>query len=482
MKKLICAFLALAMLTVSFSACANNDDNEPVVTGTSVDTGTGEYVFKEADYQGEEFKILHYGNTAKDFHDEYIWSEGFSSDIIAGAVIERNKLVEDRYNVKIAAEECSPMSEATNRIQAGMVDFGLIYEWGSRSVSAALDGMLFDFREFTDVDFENSWWVPSAAESLTLADRMFINTNMISMNSISWAGIVFFNKMLMDKLQYEYPYEYVQTNTWTCDVMLEMMNRAEEDVNGDGEMTLADQYGGFGVGFEGILYYEPLARQNDDGSYTVIGYTDKMVARYSEYSRKLEDMSSHGYEYFWDEVDSSIHPSIHVSTRKTVFGDDHALFMAGSIDMTKELVDMKHDYGVVPDPKADPSDEWSTGVDYNAPMFSVPVTVDDPDMTSVILDYMAYESENILLPAYYETTLKTKRMQDQRDYEMLDIVRASVEFDPISLYIRGIPDNGFGFRDAMFASGNFSSVWKKYSKKAQAGLDDLIEKMESIGY
>jgi predicted nucleic acid-binding Zn-ribbon protein len=45
-------------------------------------------------------------------------------------------------------------------------------------------------------------------------------------------------------------------------------------------------------------------------------------------------------------------------------------------------------------------------------MFAIPVSVEDPDMTGMILEYMAYESERLLLPAVYETTIKTKRMQD----------------------------------------------------------------------
>jgi len=482
-KTIICSLLCVAMSVSSFVSCANDSDDEKKPAKNdkvTTETGKDAPVFKSADYDEDEFRCLHYGDTAKDFHDAYIWADSVTGGTIGDAVAERNLLVEEEYNVKIAAEECSPMSEATQRMQAGQCDVDLIYEWGSRSVAAALDGQLYDFRELEDIDFEDSWWVPSAAESLTIADRMFIGTNMISMNSISWAGIVFFNKNMMDKLNFEYPYTNVEQNTWTCDLMLEMMNAAEEDVNGDGEMTIEDQYGGFGVELGSILYREPLAQRENDGSYTVIGYTEKMVARYSQYSRMLSSASTHGYEYFWDEVDPSVNPSIHVATRMTVFGEDHALFMAGSIDMTKELVNMKSDYGVVPDPKADPADEWQTGVDYNAPMFSLPVQLEDPEMVATVLDYMAYESERLLLPAYYETTIKTKRMEDQRDYAMLDIVRNSVTNDPISLYINGVEDNGFEFRNKMLAAGNFASVWARYGKKAQAGLDRLFEIIEDI--
>lgn len=479
LKKLLCAALATGMLLSSFASCANPDDTKkPAETGPSrVDDDTTEYQYKDVTFNGAEFKILHYGDTAKDFHDAYIWADSMTGGAIGDAVADRNRLVEEQYDVVIAAEECDPMTEAMRRQQAGQCDYDLIYEWGSRSVSSALDGQLYDFRELDDIDFEKSWWAPKAAKTLTVSDRMFIATNMISMNSVSWAGILFFNKAMMDKLNYTYPYEYVQANNWTCDVMFDMMSGAEEDVNGDGEMTMEDQYGGLGVDLGGILFAAPTVKQESDGSYTVIGYTEKMVARYNEYSRKLATLDTRGLHDFFEEVDTTVDPSIHIAVRKTVFGEDHALFMAGSIDMTKELTNMKSDYGVVPDVKAAPEDEWKSYIDTNAPMFTIPIQVEDPEMLAIVMDYMAYESERILLPAYYETTIKTKRMEDTRDYEMLDIVRENACYGDFGgLYW------GLGCRDKMLASGNFASVWARYSKQAQASLDEVIETIESIGY
>ena len=480
LKKILCFALAAVMLTSSFVSCTDRGDEDtkkPAVSGTNREDDADEYEFSNETFDGAEFKILHYGDTAKDFHDAYIWADSMTGGAIGDAVADRNRLVEEQYDVVIAAEECNPMDEALRRQQAGQCDYDLIYEWGSRSVSAALDGQLYDFREIDGLDFEKSWWAPKASESLTIADRMFIATNMISMNSVSWAGMQYFNKALMDKLNFDYPYDYVQSNTWTCDVMLDMMNGAEEDVNGDGEMTIEDQYGGFGVDLSGILYAAPSVTQENDGSYTVIGYTEQMVARYNQYSRILSTVSSSGYEDFFDEVDTTVDPSIHIAVRKTVFGEDHALFMSGSIDMTKEQTNMKSDYGVVPNPKADPNDEWTAIIDRNAPMFSVPIQVEDPDMLAIVMDYMAYESERILLPAYYETTIKTKRMEDTRDYEMLDIIRENASYGGFGGIYWGV-----GCRDKMFASGNFASVWARYGKQEQAGLNDLIDTFETIDY
>lgn len=482
LKKLLCTFLAATFIVSAMASCANNDDETPTETQkqpANTDE-SAEIKFEEADYDEAEFKFLHYGDTATDFHDQYIWSENFTGGAIGDAVIERNQLVEDMYNVVVTAEECGPMGEAVKRMQAGQCDFDVIYEWGIRSKGAALDGMLYDFHELPNVNLDRSYWVPSAVEGLTVADRMFVATNMVSMNAISWAGIYFFNKMLFDKLGYEYPYDYVYSDTWTYDVVIEMVLGAEEDVNGDGEWTIEDQYGGFGGSslLAGVCS-APLVEDNGDGTYTLIPYTEGMVAQYGKYKNKLDSIVDLEMDEILEGADISAFPSQYVASRFIIFGEDHSLFLGGSIDMTKEFVNMKSDYGIVPEPVVNAGDEYSCGVDYCAPMFSMPIQLEDPEMAGMVFDYMAYESERLLLPAYYETTIKTKRMEDTRDYDMLDIVRDSIGYNWRGVYMWDSELNQI--RGKMLTSGNFASVAKRYGAKCQAEIDEMIEKISSIG-
>ncbi len=485
LKKLLCMGLAATFIVASMASCANNDNNEePKKTqGSNKKEDPSEnYEFEEADYDEAEFKFLHYGDTATDFHDQYIWSENFSGGAIGDAVIERNQNVEDEYNVIITAEECGPMSEATKRMQAGQCDFEVIYEWGIRSKSAAIDGMLYDFHELDDyIHLDRSYWVPSAVEGLTVADRMFVATNMTSMNALSWAGIVYFNKNLMDKLNFTYPYDYVEQNNWTYDVVIPMVLDSEEDVNGDGDMTIEDQFSGMsGGGILAGVCSAPLIEDNGDGTYTLIPYTEGMVAQYSKYNSMLKSIKELTMEEILEGADTSNFASQFVASRFLSFGEDHQVFLGGSIDMTKEFVDMQSDYGIVPEPVAKAGDEFSCGVDYCAPMFSMPIQLEDPEMAAIVFDYLAYQSEELLLPAYYDTTIKTKRMQDTRDYDMLDIVRDSIGYHWTGVYMWD--SEMLQIRGKMLASGNFASVAKRYGTKCQAELDEMVDTISMIGY
>ena len=50
-------------------------------------------------------------------------------------------------------------------------------------------------------------------------------------------------------------------------------------------------------------------------------------------------------------------------------------------------------------------------------------------MAGVILEAMAYESEQTVLPAYYEVMLKTKVSRDEQSSAMLDLILDHLVFD-----------------------------------------------------
>lgn len=478
-KRFLCLLLSTLMFLPSFAACADRDENDdkPAVSGTNTEDPEAP-VFPNADYEDKEFRILYNGETEGDYVDAYIWADDVTGGAIGDAVAERNRLVEERYSVILVAEACDPMGEATKRQQAGQCDFSLIYDCGGDLITASLDRQLYDFLDVPNINLDASYWVPWAVDELTVCNNLFVATNYITMNSFSWANMLFFNKKLMDKLNYEYPYKHVDENTWLVDTYIDMLIGAEEDLNGDGIMNFEDQYGAFADSPDVYRGLEKWYEMDGDGNYTVIGYTEEMVSRYNKYKNILDRCSVIGYGDVWDDVDKAGAESEHIAVRNAIFCEDHAMFMGGNIDMTRELVNMQSEYGVCPQPKYAPEDDYRHVVDTTAPMFGLPLQLEDPDMTGIILEYMAYESEQHLLPAYYDTTLKTKRMSDTHDYDMLDIIRTSITYGG-GLKVYG----GCGVdRSSMFISGNFASVWKRQQNKAQAQLNDTIALLEDLDW
>lgn len=124
----------------------------------------------------------------------------------------------------------------------GTVDFEVVYDWGIRMTNPATEGVFYDLKQVNNVDLDQRYWAPSSQDDLTIADKLLIFTNDISMNRIGWASFIFFNKRIVEDLNYTIPYEYVNNNTWTYDVYLDMILGAAQD-NGDMIWNQEDQYG-----------------------------------------------------------------------------------------------------------------------------------------------------------------------------------------------------------------------------------------------
>lgn len=507
MKKL--RILALALVVVMamplMAACSKDgagsqgEENKPSNTGGNNKTPDKEVpVFVERDYSGEDFVFLTYDENQTDYVDNYIWNEEDHGDPVRKATIDRNRAVKEKYGIEIKKDMTNgPAGTAKQRMQAGACDFDVVYEWGIRHVKNAVDGLYLNVLEVPNIKFDNSYWAPSAQENLTVADKMMIFTNDITMNRIAWASFYAFNKQLLVDFKNELaaagysesPYDYVKNNTWTYDTFLGMALSVSSDVDGDQEYTKEDIYGFSGKpadlmkdilrnsGFDGVV-------KTDDGFN--LDYLNPRVSDiYSRYSSMLATTNALAVDVDWIKgEDISGFASEFKARRFLSFGEGHLLFTGFNMDFTGEFVNMEDEYGVVPNPKyTETQSEYYHYIDGNAPMFAIPVQTEDTDRTGVVLEYMAYESEVNLLPAFYETTIQYKRMNSANDLEMLDIIRDSTHYRWHYLYsyaLETVNDWDDNILSEMYSGGRFGSVYNRYKDKAIADIEEIYDKIDAV--
>jgi len=494
--RLMTAGLCVLLILSSLVSCANTDgSNITSDTETSAKEDETPPTFVNEDYKGATFTILSEQDEATDFRDHYIDASEITGEPINDSVFERNSLVEAKYNVDIVRKKGN-VAYADTSIKSGTVDFDLVYDWGIRLVPVALEGAFCDFNQVPVINQNQSYWAPSSQDDLTIAGKMLITTCDISMNRISWAYFLFFNKRIMDDLHYEYPYSYVMSNTWTIDTFLGMVVGSEMD-DGDTIWTTKDRYGYIGSESDCIedlvnAIGENSTVKNEDGSYTLNVYNETMTSVYSKYHKKMQ--TSGAFADFsnteWTNgMDISKFDSIYKAARYASFGEGHSLFARYTMDIAVELSSMSDTYGVVPMPKYDSSQkEYYHIIDSCAPMFAIPKT-SDTEYVGTIMEYMAYESSNLLLPAFYEQTIKIKNMNDKegRDETMLDIIRDSVHYSWTDLYYQEIFKDDGGtwdpcktIRHEMLASGNFASVYRKYKNAAEVSIDTIHQRISEM--
>lgn len=443
-----------------------------------------ESYFPEMDFGGEELKILHYGATSTDYFDECIWADELSTSNMGQSTAHRNKKVENEYNVKITAEECGPIGEAVKRQMAGQCDFDLIYEWGTRTKGAALDGYLYDLHTLDEnhyIDLEGSYWYPQTHDSLTVGGNMYSVPSMISTSAYAYCDMIYVNLNVLYDIgvtDIGYPYNYVHDGQWTYERLIELSLAAEKDVNHNGESDAADRFGGIdGYDILAAMCDEPYYTVNDDGSYSFVPYTERMVDLYYEFYIKAMNIAEVpvgipeviGDPYYYQKKEAAVIDS---------FKDGHRLFMKGNLEMSKKLTDMRDDYGILPMPAMEAGYDYSCRADACAPVFAVPTSISNPEIM-IAVDFMAYMSEGIILSTYIEDTLKAKRMEDIRNYDMLDYIIANLDYRWSDYYMAGATPQTA--RDQVISTGDFASVAKRYGVKCEEEVRDMTVKLALLG-
>ena len=136
---------------------------------------------------------------------------------------------------------------------------------------------------------------------------------------------------------------------------------------------------------------------------------------------------------------------------------------------------MTDDYGIVPMPKYDESqEEYISPVALWAYFLTVPVTHADLDTSSKILDAMSYVSYRDIVPVYYDIVLQVKNIRDEETSDMLDIISSTRTY--LTAYAFGW---GQGLRDginSMIRQGqnNLASLVAKHEEKVTKELEEAL--------
>ena len=163
-----------------------------------------------------------------------------------------------------------------------------------------------------------------------------------------------------------------------------------------------------------------------------------------------------------------------------IFSENRALFRTGTFGDTVDLRDMKTDFGVLPIPKIDASQDGYYCMAHNDIMpLVIPTTVPDEHKTALLTEALAFESMFTLTPSFYEVFLDEKILRDDKSKEMIDILFESKVYSldymcgitGLSSMVSNIVSSG---------NNNLASKTASIQKSAQKKLDKFIEKFAEV--
>ncbi|MBQ7983852.1 MAG: hypothetical protein IJ302_09785 [Clostridia bacterium] len=486
--------LLAAALTVGCAQPADTPGTETTadtaaVQTTAAQTLPAEYDIPTVDYGGAVFTIAavdYYTTGANNVWKAMNYCEVFSfeenGDPLNDAIYQRNRAVSEELNITIELYSLSALGEVSNEFRKlvmaaeDVVDLGMINAQGLPNLMGT--GALVDLLTLPNIDFSHSWWDQNSRAELTMLDKMYAVTGDISLY-ISFAPIsYFFNKQLVETLGLEDPYTLVREGQWTLDKAIALSAEAAHDLNGDGTMTIDDRYGmlcesntlTYAVHACGVS----LTDKDADGLPVLnvdveraTALTETMVPFMNDKNVTLMSNYQSGYNNTFTEL------------FMPMFRENRALFFSNQLLVALDLRNMDADFGILPPPKLDETQEdYMCSInDHWGTFIVMPVTNTEYEMTGHVVESMGFWGQQLIKPAFIDTTVRDKALRDEDSSEMIDIILNNRVYDLASFY-------NWGSINTMFASlatspnKQYASELARIEKKTKALIEKTITALQ----
>lgn len=480
--------MAATLLCVLLVGCGGK---EPAMTDTQSvgSTATDEVVstglapdLPNVDYDGYTFTIAFRDQSGYDWVGDIEATEQ-NGEVVNDAKFARNQAVEEQLGINIEThilngDQYGDSTAAS--ILAGDTEYDLIAPHAHLAWSAYIaQGLALNWSDnMTYCDFDMPWWDQDSRSSLSVEGRIYTMAGDFSYYAFAYTRALVFNKSILTDMGEKMPYETVLDGKWTFDEFNRLCLLAANDLNGDSRFELEhDQYGYVTNWWGGPIAFmyagggRTTQKDKDDIPYITLG-DERSVNIYEKF---FSMMGADGMEVVLNDSTESF---------RNAFRDGRLLFTDMTLLDMEVLRDMKDDWGILPLPKLDESQEgYNSIVDAGVQLYIVPVNSENPERTSVVLEAMSYEGWKTVIPAFYETALQGKYARDDESVMMLDIIKNSRVFDfgyfTFSGSVNSLHRIGCaGYYLVKEDSQDLASYCAKYLPAAKAELNNFIDQIK----
>ena len=487
--RLLSLLLALLMVVSVFAACGTNEDTQKETSDTTagqtenvtdpVEDALTE-VRAEVDWGGNDFGILYvneFGYT-EEVEAEPENGDETGSGVINDAVFERNTLFEEYCNlhfVLIPTPNPSIGSAIMAEVQTATGDFQLITTTADSAANNATSGYLYNYLDL-DIDLEQPWWDAGTLE-FALDGRVFFMDGPFNIVDDDVTFVFMFNKELRTEYQVANPYDTVKAGEWTLEHFNSIVKELATE-NGDGKWDDKDTYGFSTPGSIGNTFFYGAGLQYVVNSREMDSPELVLNAK-MEQALNVLDLAR---TIIHDNNSTFVAPHGQEGLSRDVFVNGRSLFYCEAASYLRGLnANMEREYGVVPVPKYDKAQAnyttWRHGI---GSTLSIPTSVAKGDMEqfALVLETYALLSQKYVRPAYYDTMLTTRNVQDVESSEMLDLIFLNRTYD-MAMYFTQLGFNGL-FEQAALNSGNtFASSYQSNSKRFDRQIDTILRKLQN---
>ena len=487
-RNILCHTLIFTLLTGILTACgnaANTDITQTESTTAEPDETTAGVInwessgLERVDYGGIDFTIF----ANKDSYDN-TWHKldvaELNGDSLNDAIFNRNRKIEELYNINISVIESSTFAnDAKNSIAAGDNAYSLFFAQLTQLVPLSQEGMLTNFYDVNNLSLDNEWWDQNLIEGLTYRDSLYVLNGDVSPSADTRIFVILFNKDMCDELNLEYPYQYVLDGSWTVDRLNEYITDVNNDMNGDSIMNYDDRWGFFteyGVSY--MMFFAgggKITEKTEDGGLRLAFNHEKGINMAQKAIDIALDASKTCMANPYVAENGNSWPAA-----TAWFANGGALFRSTALEpVPRDIRTLEVNFGILPFPKmSDDQERYYSLPAVLCNVISIPVTADS-DMAGMILEALCVESVGSVKPAFYDTLLNGKIVRDDDSKEMLDIIFDSKVYD-IGLYAN-IMNFKVTFENMVKdKKSDVASLFASNYESAQAQLEKLCEQYDEL--
>jgi len=375
----------------------------------------------ETTFGGADFRILLTGWSGVDFE-----SEQETGDRLNDAIYLRNIKIEETYDVKIKItnldefDKFGPSSDSYRKnAKSGSDQYDAFFGIQQYSLVDSMNGLNVEYNAHLPyIDLNKPWW-DSGILDVCYGDKVYFAAGDITHSTLGYTTLLIFNKYLFNEIGLEYPYQSVKDGTWTYDKFVGIIKDLARDLNGDGVMkTKDDLYTISGWQYEIPYNFHTVLGGNevikDENGYPKINiFSEKSMGAID----KILDLFSN-YGGFYNNKG--------YGTDRDMFKNRQLYFLDIRMFEIERYAfrEMEDDFGMIPHPKLDVATPYYTQLVNNnvVTVTTVPVTNTKLEMTSILLEAMAYEGWKNISPEYKEVLLQTKLTRDNESADMFDYI------------------------------------------------------------
>lgn len=428
MKKVISLLLVLLMLLSVLAGCAKTDDEDDKETGNQNAVTVEGDSLEERDYEGKVFRILSREDTLYEFEGDMLGSN------VQQAVVEREYLVEDRFNTDIQYDTVAGnwdnrktyIERVQNMVLSGNTEEVSIGSTHTGYLSSiALAGYALDMKQLPNLDLNSEWWNPNYTENATVNDKIYFTVGDINLTLYERLEVVYFNKTLASNYSLGDLYDMALNGKWTYEVLYNMI--ANIGSYEEGQELYAVGMNCHAIRGLTTSWNISLTRANDTtGKQELyLNGNQKLVDGYSRFYRLIQGNVSH----------CPFTNSMELGTQTPLFLSDKMMFWFQTLGATEELRDMDSEYGILPVPLWNEDQYLQTGYissvadNHNGVFVVSRINESDYDFVGMILEALCMYSRDTVVEEYYEDNIKLRTdRSDPRIMEVLDLVRDGLYF------------------------------------------------------